>query len=503
MESTAEALVAQLDHHAARAVQLWHGRRHYAYQARIRRAVISAVVYSRLLMRTMVVPIELPRQSGKTSAVVDTNEFLLTAHLRYLGAPLSLGIFAPQREQATTDFDRLRTQYGDIASLGYSTKAQSFDEHGKPSPIGMPEKWNSKAIRLYQRRGQYLGEAYIFPISKTSRSESKTFGLINVEECQDVDDYLLKNSVFPMGAATNAPRIPIGTAGTRNCYFKSQLDTNPLAIRISLDEVLRDRRSMYDLTGDERHLAYEHFVKAEIAEHGISSDYIRRQYLCEWLIGTGNFITTEQWNGLLGSGKLDADGYVVEEWLPTDEFFFGLDTAKHPDRTVCIVLRGPRKPGEKARLAGILSLQGTDYPTQFERLEHWLKRFPNIVMGAIDSTGGSGDFMPDMFDTKTDWQVIHYTFSAVSKDALYKNLEAVIHQQLTEIPADDGSEDWRRMRKEMLELEREYKGRLLSVHHPEHDAEGRMGHDDYPDAWALAEWAQAETARSAPRMSFG
>lgn len=488
---------------------MWHGRHHYGYQAKIRRALIRAAVLARH-GHTIIVPIEVPRQSGKTQAVVDTEEFLLTCHARYLGAPIATGIFAPQREQATTDFERLRTQFTDLAPLGLTTSVRAYDVDGKRAAIELPAKWNSKTIRLYQKNAKYLGEVYIFPISKTSRSESKSFGKIVIEEAQDVNDELMKNTVFPMGASTNAPRILIGTAGTRLCYFKSQLDTNPLALRITLAEVFADRRAVYDKTGNATHLLYEKFIENEIRDHGKDSDYIQRQYFCKWIIGTGNFMTADQWNALQAKGKFGDDGFIEGGLDPDATHYFGLDTAKRADRTWCFVVQEPKEPGAKARIVGILVLkskQGINYEEQFETLQEWLGHVPNLRAGAIDSTS-QGDFMPDLFERRTPYNLIRFTFSASSKDALYKNLENVVQQKTTEIPSEtprapDGEMDpWLMMRKECLELEKQYRGRLMAVAHPEKDADGREGHDDAPDAWALAEWAMAETIRTSPRISF-
>ncbi len=108
---------------------------------------------------------------------------------------------------------------------------------------------------------------------------------------------------------------------------------------------------------------------------------------------------------------------------------------------------------------------------------------------AIDATG-QGDFMPDMFENNTEWSDEHsglyrVKFSAVSKDMIYKNLKVTIKELLTVLPKRDKKGD--RFRQQMLDLQQEYKGQLLSVKHPDDP----NAHDDYPDSWALAEWAYA------------
>jgi phage terminase large subunit-like protein len=95
-------------------VSIWHERTHYPYQDLITRSILEGIEAS-LRGEAVTIPIEVPRQSGKTTSIVDIAEFLLVAYRHYFGKPIAIGIFAPQREQATTDFDRLKTQYAEIA----------------------------------------------------------------------------------------------------------------------------------------------------------------------------------------------------------------------------------------------------------------------------------------------------------------------------------------------------------------------------------------------------
>lgn len=481
-------------------VSIWHGRTHYPYQDRIAKAVFDGIEASRR-GESVTIPIELPRQVGKTQAIVDIAEFLLVVFRHIFGEPLPIGIFAPQREQATTDFDRLKQQYGEIGPLGFTTRAMT------DADTRMPEKWNSKTIRLYNG-GRFHGEAYIFPLSKTSNPESKTLGLIVIEEAQQVDDEKMKRSVFPMGASTNAPRILVGTAGTRLCEFKRQLETNPRAIRISLEEVIADRKRVYEQTGDPIHLRYEQFVRHEIEEYGEESDYIKTQYKGVWVIGTGQFVTEEM---------LDAieDEEYAMPGMSEESCYVGIDTAKSPDQTVVKVIADRGKEPEealKSDMVGSLEIRGENYEDQFHMITDYLapkweeyeeggkkKRrlvagFPNIRAIAFDATG-QGDFMPDKFERHTSYHVIRVPFSQSTKDVIYKNLLQVIVNKLTRLPAKDKrSKTYIEQRTELLNLEKEWKGRFMSVHHPDDP----NAHDDHPDAWALAEHAKNETVKNEP-----
>ena len=70
---------------------------------------------------------------------------------------------------------------------------------------------------------------------------------------------------------------------------------------------------------------------------------------------------------------------------------------------------------------------------------------------------------------------------------MYKNLKVSIKELLTTLPKQ-GTKNSEKFRQQMLDLQQEYKGQLLSVHHPDDP----NAHDDYPDSWALAEWAYAK-----------
>jgi hypothetical protein len=80
-----------------------------------------------------------------------------------------------------------------------------------------------------------------------------------------------------------------------------------------------------------------------------------------------------------------------------------------------------------------------------------------------------------------------------AKDVMYKNLKMQIQESLTTLP-NLGTKQGEKFKQQMLDLQQEYKGNFLSVHHPKDasDVKEEDLHDDYPDSWALAEWAFAK-----------
>ncbi len=423
---------------------------------------------------------EISRQAGKTTAIIHTIEIMMIYFPKLFNLTgmnrLELEIFAPQSEQAKTDFDRLKE--------ALMRSNQMVKEVGSETEALYKEQNNAKTLVLPNG-----ASCYIAPISQVSNPESKSPRIMIFEESQDLNDEIVKRKVWPMGAARNAPRFYVGTAGTRLCHFRT-LGMNG-GTKLYFEDIVSQRRQIYDETGDARHLIYEQTVRQEIEKYGLEADEIQQPYFGKWLIGTGNFTTEEDLLMLVEPNRRPTFhsknvGYC----------FVGIDTAKHPDSTVITILRwNPERKFEgkveaKKEIINWGELRGETYQDQFDIILNLLGNY-NVVAIAIDSTG-QGDFMPDMFEKHTEWSnelngLYRVKFSQVSKDQLYKNLKVTIKELLTTLP-NLGTKQGERFKQQVLDLQQEHKGQLLSVSHPD----APNAHDDYPDSWALAEWAYAK-----------
>lgn len=460
-------------------LRIQHGVVFYPYQELVSDRILEALIQNLRLtasateedikkLKLVELPIEFSRQSGKTTAVVYTVEFILTWLSVYFDRQIHIGIFAPQIEQAKTDFDRLKIALRRVKDMIIVDEA---------TEKLVKEQENAKTLVLPDG-----SSCYIAPVSKTSHPESKTLDLMIFEESQDLDDQIVKESIWPIGASTNAPRIYIGTAGTSIKYFY-RLGQQGKALRLYFEDIVAQRRKIYELTGEAKHLIYEQTVRQEIEKQGIDSDEVQRPYFGKWLIGTGQFTTEEELDGLV-----DHERKRVTQRHTKYACYAGIDTAKHPDSTVVTVIRyNPEL--KKKELLNWCELHGENYQDQFDIIKFFLSNY-RIDAVAIDSTG-QGDFMPDMFQNNTEWNdersgLYRIKFSAVSKDLIYKNLKVSIKEKLTSLP-ELSTRQGEKFRQEMLDLQQQHKGQLLSVHHPDDP----NAHDDYSDSWALAEWAYA------------
>lgn len=445
----------------------WHDLEFYDYQWEFFDGIINALLDNIDLissadveaideLENMDIAAEFSRQSGKTTTVVHTVEFVLEyinhIFLIVFGRPIAVGIFARQQEQVKTDFDRLK------AAL-YRSSAIA----------GKPKEANAHTLELPNG-----ATCYVYPISPTSNPESKSLDLIIVEEAQLAPDDLVGVKILPMGKTTNAPNVWLGTAGYRKCTFW-KLIQNGKALVYDWQRVAKDRRKMYKETNNVKHLIYEQSVKSDIKKFGTDSDMVRISYNLEWLLERGMFVTQAQLEQCRVYSLYNLDDPANKQY----DHYFGLDSAKQVDRTV---LKIGREIDGKLTTVYSIEIQGMNYQDQFELIADTLRKF-KVIAGAIDSTG-QGDFMPDLFDRLVDrnYFIMRVTFNLVSKDNMYKSwLNKILNDKFAYY-YDDNEITATRFEYETANLITETKqDKYMSVHHPEEpDA-----HDDHPDSTVL------------------
>lgn len=422
---------------------------------------------------------EIARQSGKTTAVVESVAYLMGVLDLVLGRPVGVGFFAPRYEQAKTDWDRVKDIMPEIAVLfGLKT----VEDNAHTMRYRRP---------LYARRsGRFLrwenaSVMYAMSLGESTKLESKTLDIAIVEEAHEISDKKFKKEVRPMLTATNGIACFIGVAGYQMCDFKRGVEESGRTLIFPVDKVIESRREAFEETGDHQHLEYEKFYKKTLEKVGnVITDEIKTQYLLEWVTERGNFVTRKQ----LESCRKRF--FCVE----TPDVMVGIDWGKHTDPTVVTV---STELGQRLRSKEYL---GTDYVLQVPLIIKWLQeefadKGWNIRKIIYDSTGG-GDVVGETLKEKSRWSVEPFVFSQISKANLYQtfgNLIALGAAIASDPSLDKGQrrfEYWEydemvgKFEYEMCDLVKEYKGdkQLLSVHHPDESG----AHDDYPDSAAMS-----------------
>jgi hypothetical protein len=473
-------------------------------------------------LESTVLNFEYTRQSGKTTSIVHIVESIMLFVTRLFGIPIEIGIFAPQREQANTDFKRLKN------ALSRSRKDLIIVDHEANQQA--KEESNAKTITLGNG-----SSCYIFPVTPASKPESKTLHVIIIEEAQDINDEIVDEDILPMGTATNAVVVKVGTAGDKKCVFYKDIQKGRAYV-MTAPEISADRRRMFNMDGDARHLVYEQNVKQKIERHGLMSPEIQKPYFNVWQLSGGMFIDSHhliagrvqkvfdnpgadpifreyrEWYKAGRRSLPQCDEWAMSHNIPTEVYeqyrawleqdhYFGIDTAKSTDQTILKI--GRMINGKLTIVRSVGGMHGTNYEDQFDTLVDELQWF-KIAAGSIDSTG-QGDFMPDKFERHTPYKVYRLKFSRMSKDIIYKALyQKMINgnlcyywQDVLEYPVkaiapgtklseeQATAKDAEEFEDEFIDLEKRYIGDLMVVAHPD----SGEAHDDHPDATALMNYA--------------
>src|SRR5690606_23539367 len=163
-----------------------------------------------------------------------------------------------------------------------------------------------------------------------SHIESKTYHLIIMEESQDIERMKARKSIRPMGAATNATIVQIGTCNTKRSDFYEQIRNN---IRKQA-EGSKQLHFQYDYkVASKYNKRYAQFVKKEMEALGYDSDEFRMAYRLHWIFERGMFITQdileEAYDKMYQHVLADKESFCVA----------GLDIGKNEDSTVCTVAK--------------------------------------------------------------------------------------------------------------------------------------------------------------------
>ena len=435
----------------------------YRYQLRVAKELLRS-----LFVEPKDVYVKIARQAGKTEVVTLLLRFLLVYYRAYFGTHLMAAVASPQGEQAKTDIDRIKL---------------SIPHFGKSFGLIDTEN-NTKTIRA-ERHGHLTCEMYLFSLKPTSNNESKPLNLLVLEEGQDCPDEKRSKELDPMLASTGGPTWYIGVGCTQLCDFKRGCDgqlPDSVAVVVDVEEVIRDRRQVYEKTGDEFHLRYEVKTRREIAKKGRQNPQIRRNYYLEDTVETGNFVSRERFLkcGRVGMRK---NGLLV----PCDDLVFAIDWARDVDWTWTGVMNrnfdllGMWKYPH-VRYEEQMDLMLTDLKTPRKWLvmrdgrevEETFTFFERINTVRGDSTG-KGDFPMEYMQGHSGLPIGEEScveFTVQAKNEMYSELEAAIfrgegEQKHLSYPADHPLAA--ELEEQMCNLLRAYKTdkKLLSPHAPE------------------------------------
>lgn len=425
----------------------------YDYEIRISYWCLYA-----LLVEPIDVAIKIARQSGKTETITLLVRFLIIFFRLLTGTPLRCGMASPKGEQAKTSLDRIKLSVAKMRDRWHVEDRE----------------FNAATVRAF-RFEQLYAEIFRFSLAPTTSNESKTLNLLIVDEAHLADDMKRSNELDPMLASTNGVTFFIGVGCTRLCDFKRMTDgetANSKAIVVPVDEVIRDRRKKFEVTGDPKHLQYEHAFERELRKKGRQNPEIKRNYYLEDMIEEGNFISRERFLSLARGKPCCAD-----------QFYVGIDWARTSDWTWAAVVNAEND------LVNVWKYPHVPYEEQIGMILQDLEPYRLGIQGVrCDATSANmqseylmGKGLLPMGEESL------YAFTQKSKNDLYTTFEGALFRDPGD-PLRFSYPAWHPLASEveeqMTQLIREYKGdgEFLSPHAPEVPG----AHDDAPTAIALA-----------------
>lgn len=453
----------------------------FPYQSEVAERLIDSVVTGDRAEITLLQA----RQSGKTETIACVIVALMILMPRlaeafpdrfgHMRRGFLVGVFAPTEEQAKTMWDRIQERFNSdlMAEVLEDVEIQDLLEKDGP-----------RAIQLKRCRSL----CRVQTAHPKANIESKTYHFVVVDEAQDADDGKVRKSIHPMLAFTGGTIVKAGSASTRKGDFHAAIQRNQ-------NRQVKRAGKRYHFQYDWRFCArYNHRYREFIAEEkdrlGEDSDEFKLSYDCKWLLERGMFTTQEQFDALSDT-TMDA-----QRQFHGSRLVAGLDLGRKQDNTVLTVLwvdwdrPDPDTGYFDHRVLAWLELRGDAWEEQYNQIIAFLKNYSVVRLG-VDGQGG-GDVVADRLDRLLPHiDVVSVGSNTGDQSPRWSHLMALMSRGLVSWPGASNtkrSKIWKRFERQMVALEKEYRGRFLMAAAPkESDA-----HDDYPDSLAIACWMTRE-----------
>lgn len=432
------------------------------------------------------------RQSGKTQAVAAITATIMLLFPRlakryptwlgHLRRGVKVGVFAPVEEQAQTLFARI---------VQFLTSDQAAELMAEPDIEDMPDA-GGKLLTL-KNCGSF---ARLQTAHERANIESKTYDIILIDEAQKADEHVVRKSIHPMGASTNATIVKTGTPDyVKGDFYKAIKSNLRLAVKRG------GKQNHFEANWREvvkYNPRYKKFIIKEIGRIGEESDEFQLSYNLKWLLERGMFTTEEKMLALGDKGMK-----IVPVWKRSP-LIAGLDIARRQDSTVATVLWVDwDNPDEQGffdhRILNWLEIHGDQWEEQYAQILDFFGGY-DIVQVGVDGQGMGDLFADRLSRLMPNASVLALPSDNSTQSKRWKHLTQLMQRNLISWPAHAATRrtrHWKRFNQQMLDAERKYKGGNMLVMAPdETDA-----HDDYVDSLALGTWLTKEISMPTMEVS--
>jgi hypothetical protein len=454
----------------------------HAYQVPFARRIIRSVIVNDGSLLTALAA----RQSGKSEILANVVAALMVLLPRLaliypdlLGKFTDgfwVGMFAPIESQAETLFGRTVIRLSSERAAEILGDPEIDDSPGKNPGV-------TRGIRL-KKSGSIL---LMMTANPRAKIESKSFHLIIIDECQDVDDFIVSKSISPMGAYYNATMVKTGTPTTKkNNFYKSiQINKRTQVAKAS-------RRNHFEWNWKDVvkvNPNYKKYIRKEMLQLGEDSDEFQMSYCCKWMLDRGMFISQSMFEELG-----DTSQQIVRGWNQSP-VVVGIDPARKVDSTVVTVLwvnwDYPDEFGfYEHRILNWLEIQGDDWEEQYYQIVNFLAPYDVLAVG-VDATGVGDAVAQRLKLLLPRSEVMSFGSNQAEQAKRWKHLSALIQRRALGWPAHAKTRRlkvYQRFMQQMLDAEKKFTGQYFTVEAPNEAG----AHDDFVDSLAIAAYCTAE-----------
>lgn len=318
------------------------------------------------------------------------------------------------------------------------------------------------------------------------------------------------NSIHPMGSATSATIIKLGTPNMQQCEFLDAIHRNERIFDASRGKV-RNHFAFDYKTVIRYNERYARFIAKEKARYGEESDYFRMSYCLQWLLSRGMAVGAEMFEKHMRAPMLKLE----KRGLPQYSYVAGLDLGKKFDSTVLTTykllknegmvmshdVRGIEdtvaedvslNPSDYYRkiITDWLEMEGDNWEAQVSEIVEYLSRFPSMLALAVDSTG-VGDPIHEALSRRlahTQINVIPVYFTLRQQHLLAQCFYRNVNYNNVKVPCHGAVKEtkkWQRFYNQLKEAEKIWKNDKMVIRHPNK----RGAKDDYVQSMLLGLWA--------------
>lgn len=313
--------------------------------------------------------------------------------------------------------------------------------------------------------------------------EGATYHVILVDEAQGADATMLRKSVMPMGASTNATVCLTGTPTYVAGEFYNQIQIN------KRDFAYKRGVRQCHFEADWREAAkanpdYAKYVKKEMLKIGEDSDEFKLSYRILWLLDKGMFATSEVLDEC-GDTSMQS---VVHAYT-VSPVVVGIDCGRRNDKTVVTVVYVDwDHPDEFGfyhhRVLNWLDLSGVEYEEQYFRIAEFLSNYSVWRVG-IDTNGMGGPVAERLRLIMPHIEIVDLGSAQSEQSERWKYLKQLLDRRQIMWPAGADvrrTKRWKQFRVEMEGLQVKFKGPYMLGEAPG----TKDAHDDYPDSLSMA-----------------